>query len=409
VTGEQPHPWERAESSGEGQKGGLKRSALVELFFDLVFVFALTQLSSALVEHLNWYGSLQILLLTLAIWWVWSVTAWAADLYEPRRLGFQLLVIGIMFGVLIMATQVPEAFGHRGPAFACAYIASQTGRTGVLLVALRGHPRQRRPARVLFWFGVSAIPWIAGAIVGGWVRLLLWAVAVTVEYTSASLRWPTPWLGRSPGSDWNPAAEHLSERYRQILIVALGDTILSMGAAFSTASQGAGHIVALMISFLTTVLLWRIYSYQAGAWMAMSFKAQPDRPRRTGAHVARQLDWSHLVMICGIVGTAVGNDLAILHPFEHPRWSWVAFMVGGPTVFLCGRAVLGYVVFGYLAGPRMVGLTVLAITTPAMILLPPVFVAVTTMFVLLGVVAPEMPVVSGILKVKQPNPEAMDV
>jgi low temperature requirement protein LtrA len=363
----------------------LKRSTLAELFFDLVFVFALTQLSQALMRHLTWGESFRVLLLALAVWWAWSVTAWVTDLYDSQRPEIKLLIIGTMFGVLVMASAVPDAFDQRGMVFAAAYVTLQTGRALVLLLALGRHPLRRRPARVLFWFGVSAVPWITGAFVHGTSRVLLWALAVAVDYAAAMLGWPTPVLGRSPTSEWTLAAEHLSERYRQILMIALGDTILTMGSAYSAGRPQVGRTAALATAFITTVLLWQIYAYRAGARISTSFTSGANRARP-----ARELDWNHLAMVAGIVVTAVGNELVILHPFGHTRWSWIAVILGGPALFLTGRAHFGFVVFGYASRPRLIGLLVLAAMTPAMILLPPIVVALATDLVLIGVVAPDL-------------------
>jgi len=386
----------------------LRRSTLVELFFDLVFVFALTQLSQALIRHLTWGESVRVLLLTMAVWWAWSVTAWVTDLYESQRPGIQGLVIAVMFGVLLMASALPEAFDQRGLVFAGAYVTLQTGRTGVLLLALPGRRLRRGVARVLFWFGVASVAWLTGAFVHGTSRVLLWAVALAVDYGAAILRWPTPGLGRSSVSEWGLAAEHLSERYRQILIIALGDTVLTIGSTYSALRPQPGSTAALATAFATTVLLWRIYSYRAGARISTSFTSGAQRARP-----ARELDWNHLVMVAGIVVTAAGNETVILHPFGHIRWAWIAIILGGPALFLTGRAHFGYVVFGYLSRPRLVGLLVLVAMTPAMILLPPVIVALAVALVLIGVVSTDLPGLRTLLKTRQPpaenaNPAAGD-
>jgi low temperature requirement protein LtrA len=382
----------------------LRRSTLVELFFDLVFVFALTQLSQALIRQLTWGEFLRVLLLTMAVWWAWSVTAWVTDLYESQQPGIQWLVIAVMFGVLLMASALPEAFDQRGLVFAGAYVTLQTGRTVVLLLALPERGLRRGAARVLFWFGIASVAWLTGAFVTGTSRVLLWAVAVAVDYGAAALRWPTPGLGRSSVSEWGLAAEHLSERYRQILIIALGDTILTIGSTYSAERPQPGRTAALATAFVTTVLLWRIYSYRAGARISTSFTSGAQRARP-----ARELDWNHLAMVVGIVVTAVGNELVILHPFGHVRWAWIAVILGGPVLFLTGRAHFGYVVFGYLSRPRLVGLLVLAAMTPAMILLPPVIVALAVDLVLIGVISADLPGLRTLLKTRQPPPENADV
>ncbi|MGS2613476.1 low temperature requirement protein A [Micromonospora sp. LZ34] len=159
------------------------RTNFLELFFDLVLVVALAQLSHGLIQDLRWSGAFQTLVLLLAMWWVWTMTAWTTDLYDPRRPAIQLLVTATMLGSLVMVVAVPDAFGERGLVFAGTYVAIQVGRQLVLVLALRGHEVQRRSVRPLFWFGVSAVPWIAGAAVHGAARGTLW-------------HWRWPWTTR---------------------------------------------------------------------------------------------------------------------------------------------------------------------------------------------------------------------
>jgi low temperature requirement protein LtrA len=363
----------------------LQRSTLIELFFDLAFVFGLTQLSNALADHLTWTNAFHVLLLTMALWWAWSVTTWATDLYAQRP-GLRVLVIALMFGVLLLASAVPQAFQGRGLAFAVSYVGLQMSRTSVLLLATRRHPLRKRPARVLTWFGVSALLWLPGAFVHGTARVMLWTAAVVVDYGSANLGWPTPWLGRSALSEWDVVEEHLAERYRQILIIGLGDMILTMGLVYSSGPPRTLRTLALATSFVTTVLLWQIYAYRAGEHITTAFT-----PGSSRARPARKLDWDHLVMIGGIVVSAVGTKLIIAHPSGHTPWPALAVIVGGPALFLAGRIHFGHVVFGQLSMPRVYGLAALALLMPVLKLLPPILVAAATAAVMLAVISPDLP------------------
>jgi low temperature requirement protein LtrA len=363
----------------------LQRSTLIELFFDLVFVFALTQLSATLAANLDWSNAFKTLLLTMAVWWVWSVTTWATDLYAQRA-GLRALVIVLMFGVLLLSSAVPEAFAEGGLAFAVIYVALQMGRTSTLLLVTWQHPLSRRPARILFWFFVSATFWLAGAFLHESRRVILWAVAVGIEYTSANLGWPTPFLGRSALSEWDVIEEHLAERYRQILIIGLGDMVLTMGLVYAKGRPAATQTLALAASFATTVVLWQIYAYRAGERITTAFAPEIHRGRP-----ARKLDWDHLIMVAGIVVTAVGTKLVIAHPQGRAPWSWIVILLGGPALFLIGRIHFGYVVFGHLSMPRVVGLAVLGAMSPAMRLLSPVLTAISVTVVLLGIISPDLP------------------
>ena len=201
---------------GPGDPG---RATFLELFLDLVFVFALFQLSHGMLERLRWSGAFQAAVLLLAMWAVWNRTARIANRYDPRRPAIQLLVIGSMFGAFVLAIATPEAFRTRGLVFAGTYIAVQVGRN-LFLMVITSRDERRPEARQLFWYGVSILPWLTGAVAQGWARAVLWELAVTVEYTSFGLGLPTPGLGwaaharrrnlRSQGNSWPGGSGSLS-------------------------------------------------------------------------------------------------------------------------------------------------------------------------------------------------------
>jgi low temperature requirement protein LtrA len=356
------------------------RAVFLELFFDLVYVFALTQLTQTLLEHLDWSGAFQALVLFLALWWVWSVTAWITDLYDPKRAPIWLLVMATMLGSLIMAAALPNAFGTWGLIFAGAYVAIHLGRGLIFVPLLRGHEVQRRAVRVLFWFGMSAVPWIAGALVHGSARGALWTLAVGIDYLAGIIRYPVPKLGRSPTLEWPIVAEHLAERYRQFFIIVLGELILVTGLALSNTGFAPLRTAAFVVSFGTAVLLWRIYIFRAGELLpgAIAGSRDPDR-------LARMALNAHLVMVAGVVATAVGNELVIAHPLGHAKPAWIGAILGGPALFVAGRARFEYATFARVSRDRPIGLLVLAALAPAMVLVPPLLAAVAASAVLAGI------------------------
>ncbi|MEU8086577.1 low temperature requirement protein A [Micromonospora sp. NPDC049101] len=145
--------------------GQPKQATYVELFFDVIYIFILFRLSQALLNRLDWTGAYQTLILLLAVWWVWSYTNLVTDTLDSRLIHIQLLVIATMFGGLLISTTIPEAFEQRGMLFAIAYVAINLGRSSLLAIALRRDPLGCRPLRAVPWFVVSAVPWIAGALV----------------------------------------------------------------------------------------------------------------------------------------------------------------------------------------------------------------------------------------------------
>ncbi|WP_328422764.1 low temperature requirement protein A [Micromonospora sp. NBC_00389] len=360
--------------------GDPQRATFLELFFDLALIFALMQLSRGLIENLAWSGALQTVVLLLAVWWVWFTTAAITDRFDPQRPAIQLLVIATLVGSLVMGAALTEAFRDTGLIFAGATVVIHIGRGLFLLIALRGHEMRRTVGRLLFWSGVSAVPWIAGALAHGTTRGALWTLAVAVQYAAYALGFPTPGLGRAPRSELPNVAEHLAERYRQFFIIALGELILITGLAFNRSGFAADRSAAFVVSIATTVLLWRIYIYRAGELLSAAIAAAADPAR-----LARSASIAHLVMVAGIVVTAAGNELVIAHPFGHTQPAWIAVILGGPALFLAGRARFEYAVFGRVSRDRPIGLLVLAALTPAMLHVPPLLVALAATAVLAGI------------------------
>ena len=179
-----------------------QRATPVELFYDLVFVFILARLAEALLTDLRPLGAYRTLLLLLAVWWIWSYTNLVTETLDSRQPVVQMLIITIMLGSLVVATAIPEAFAGRGYIFAAGYVGIHLLRSGVLAVFLRHHQLRNRPLRGIFWFGLSGVLWLAGAGLDGGARILLWTVALGMDYLLPLARWPTPRIGRSPDWEW---------------------------------------------------------------------------------------------------------------------------------------------------------------------------------------------------------------
>jgi low temperature requirement protein LtrA len=359
---------------------GPRQTNFLELFFDLVFVVALAQLSQGLIDDLTWGGAFETLLLLLAMWWIWTITAWATDLYDPQQPAIQLLVTATMLGSSVMVVALPDAFGKRSLVFAGTYVTIHVGRQLFLVLALRGHEFQRRSKRLLFWFGVSAVPWLAGALVPGTARGLLWTLAVAVDYTAGLLRFPTPGLGRSSPSEYPILAEHLAERGRQLFIIALGELILVTTVTLSGRGFAADRTTAFVVSFVGTALFWRIYIHRAGELLPTAIATAPDPDR-----LARSAWVAHLIMLAGIVATAVGDQLVIAHPLGPTQPAWVAVILGGPALFLAGRAYFEFEVFRHVSSDQPIGLLVLAALALPMLFVPPILTAVAATAVLTGI------------------------
>jgi low temperature requirement protein LtrA len=360
---------------------GPPQATFLELFFDLAFVVALFQLTQGLIRDLRWSGAFQTLVLLLAVWFIWFSTAWMTDRLDPQRRPIQLVVIATLVGSLVMAAALPEAFGSRGLVFVGPLVAIQVGRVGVFVgLGVRGQKLDRDTMRPLFWAGLSALPWIAGALAHGTIRAALWTLATIIDYTAFVVGFPTPRLGRQPTSESPILAEHLAERYRQFLIIALGELFLVTGLAFSGSGITFYRSAAFVVSTATTLLLWRIYIHRAGELLsaAIAVAAKP-------ARLAQSASYAHLVMVAGIVVTAVGVELVIAHPLGHTGPAWIAVILGGPALFLAGRAHFEYLVFARVSRDRPIGLLILAALTPAMVFVPPLILAAAATAGLAGI------------------------
>ncbi|MET8040570.1 low temperature requirement protein A [Micromonospora sp. NPDC005215] len=343
------------------------RATFLELFFDLAFVVALTRVSQRfanLSDDTGWAlvtGFGRTLLLFLALWLIWSHTAWITSRYEPERPIIQAVVVGTMFAGLIMAVALPRAMEERALPFTAAYLMVMVVRPLVVAAALRGHPRRLVPFRLAVWASVSAPLWLAGALGPDHLRLPLWAAGLAVDYVAWALGWPLPWLGASEVGRWRIAGTHLADRYQQMFLIALGESILVIGVVFGGVDYSAERAAAFAVAFATSALLWRIYFHSAGLLLTDALEGAV-MPARLGAVLER----THLLIVLSVLVTAVGYELVIDHPFGQPRPSWLLFVVGGPMLFLVARMRLEWEVFGRVSRSQIIGLAVVLLFTPAL-------------------------------------------
>ncbi|MEU8283905.1 low temperature requirement protein A [Micromonospora sp. NPDC048905] len=344
------------------------RATFLELFFDLAFVVALTRVSqrfAGLSDDTGWAlvtGFGRTLLLFLALWLIWSHTAWITSRYEPERPIIQAVVVGTMFAGLIMAVTLSRAMEERALAFAAAYLMVMVVRPLVVAAALRGHPRRLVPFRLAVWASTTAPLWLAGALGPDRLRLPLWAAALAIDYLAWALGWPLPWLGASKVGRWRIAGTHLADRYQQVFLIALGESILVIGVVFGGTDYSYGRAAAFTVTFATSALLWRIYFHRAGLLLTDALE-RADMPGRLGTLLER----THLLIVFSVLVTAVGYELVIDHPFGQPRPGWLLFVVGGPMLFLVARMRLEYEIFGRVSRSRAIGFVALLLFTPALV------------------------------------------
>ncbi|MBH2578371.1 low temperature requirement protein A [Serratia marcescens] len=333
-----------------------------ELLFDLIYVFAVTQLSHYLLHHLTLTGALETLLLWFAVWLAWQYTAWVTNWFNPDTRQIRLLLFAIMLLGLFAAAALPQAFGERGLIFALFYVAIQVGRSVTVLRLLApGHPLKRNFHRILGWLCISAVFWIAGGLAEGNARLALWAVAVLCEYVSPMFGFRLPVLGRSDSSsEWTIEGHHLAERCQLFVIVALGETILITGATLSEMeSWNLPVLIASLVAFLGSLAMWWVYfdtSSKAGSHAI----SQTENPGQLGAY----FHYVHVALVGAIIVCAVANELVIAHPDGRIQNATAAVLLLGPALYLFANALYKRLVYHRFPLSHLVGLLALAVLAP---------------------------------------------
>jgi low temperature requirement protein LtrA len=359
------------------------RVTFVELFFDLVFVFAVTQLSHRLLEHFTPAGVAETALLLCAVWWLWIYTCWATNWLDPQTMPVRVMLFVLMLAGLVLSTSIPQAFGSRAFALAAAYVFMQVGRTLFILWALRRHSPAnfRNFQRIVTWLITSSVFWIAGAFAEGETRFALWALALAIEYGGPAMGFWTPGLGRSATSDWDIEGAHIAERCGLFIIIALGESILVTGATFAKMDWTLVTIGAFTAAFVGSVAMWWVY-FNIGAERASESIANSSDPGRT-ARLA--YTYIHLLIVAGIVVTAVGDELVLAHPAGHSDAKTAIAAIGGPALFLLGNILFKKTATGRPTLSHWIGLTLLALLATATPVLSPLALGAATTAVLVVV------------------------
>jgi low temperature requirement protein LtrA len=337
---------------------GHARVGFLELFYDLVFVFAITQLSHRLLKDVSIVNGLETLFLFVAVWWVWMYTTWAMNWLDPDNARVRLMVFALTFIGLVMSMAVPGAFAESGLAFALAYASMQVLRTAFIAWAAGPNRTMRLNfVRILIWFAVASLFWIAGAFVDGAARGALWLVALGVDLAGPIARFYTPVLGPSSTSDWDIEGEHMAERCALFIIIALGESRLVTGATFEKLAWTATNWLALVSVVAGTLAMWWAY-FDTGLERGAHHIAHSADPGAVGRRV---YTYFHAVIVFGIVVMAVGDELILAHPIGHLDASVIATVVGGPALYVFGnllfkREIAGFPPLSHLVGLGLLGL-----------------------------------------------------
>lgn len=314
--------------------GGHAPVHFLELFFDLVFVFAITQLSHFLKDHLTWTGFAQSLVLFLAVWWAWMYTTWATNWADPDRFEVRVMLLALMGLSLLMAVALPYGFSKYAGLFALSYVAMQVGRTLFMASILRrdNPSNSRNMVRIAIWFGLSGLFWLIGVLRPEEERIGWWLVAVLIEYMGPLALFPVPFFGRSATSDWDISGSHMAERCGLFIIIALGEGIIITGATFADAEKAAGPALAFALAFISSVLMWWLY-FDLGQKRGSDHISDNVEAGRVARNAYTYL---HMPIVLGIVIFAVADAKLLANWDKLADGKLALTMCGGGIVFLCG-------------------------------------------------------------------------
>jgi low temperature requirement protein LtrA len=278
---------------------------------------------------------------------------------------------------LVMSAAIPDAFGGRGVAFAAAYVGLQVLRSGFMVFAFRGERMARNYLQLLTWSCLAGGLWLGGALVHGDARLGTWIAAVVVDYAAPLHGFALPGLGRTPMSDWPLAGGHLAERNRLVLLIALGESILAVGATFAGTQWTSSTAAAFAVGFVATACLWWIYFAQAEEAAKIVQQAEDPARLARGAFA-----YAHGIMVGGVIVFAVAIELTITEPTANSQWAAAATLLGGSALYLAGNALYKRALLGGLATSRLLTVAALGCLLPLALVLNRLILSVLTMLVL---------------------------
>ncbi len=364
--------------------GASQRASTLELFYDLVFVFAITQVSHLLLEHLTWAGVLQSLIVLLAVYWSWNYTTWTTNELDTETVPVRLLLLALMLISLLMSVAMPQAFEAHALLFAGSYVAIQVGRHSFLTFAAAdsGTIERERAGSILTWFVVVGVLWVAGALLDGPERVVLWLVALALDYCAPLVTYWVPGRRRLPPATWNVGTEHFAERFGLFIILALGESIVITGATTSELDLDAARVIAFVMAFLGAAAIWWLYFTSVSTIGEHYLEVSENR-----TILARDAyTYLHVVFVAGIILSAVGDELVIAHPTEILPPYEVAAVAAGPAVYLFAQTLFGYRLTGLVYKTKLFGALACVVVGFVGLLVPALALAGLLIVVLVAVI-----------------------
>ena len=312
-----------------------ERVTYVELFFDLVFAFAIAQIAGVLTDEPTFFTIAQAVVITLAVWWVWVYTTWATNWLNPDARPVLWLLLALSATGLVISETIPSAFEGRRYVFVGAYLIYAALRTLGVIAAVR----RTAPAiaggqyRILGWTAVAGVLWVGGCLVPEPpLRLTLWAAAIILEYLGPVTLFWVPGLGQSSWSAWRIRGGHFSERAALFIIIVLGESILVIGTALASHELTLAVVAASLLAFGGAIVMWFLY-FAHGQDRGHEFISQR---AQTGPVARLSYTYLHVLLVIGLVATTHGAHLSLEKPLAVPDLPVTALVYLGPAVYLLG-------------------------------------------------------------------------
>ncbi len=305
-----------------------ERVTPLELFFDLVFVLAITQCTALMSHHPTWAGIAQGLLVLGMLWWAWTGYSWLTSVIDPEEGAVRLVMFGAMAALLLVSLCVPEAFGGLALAFALIYGAVRVAHIGLFILASPDDDGLRHSVLGLAVSTAIAVALLASAsLFDGPAQGALWVLALFLDMGG-------PYLFGSEG--WRLVPGHFAERHGLIVIIALGESIVAIGVgAEHTLNLGIGAAAVLGVA-LTAAMWWVYFDIVAIVSARRLAEAEPGRAQNEMARDS--YSYMHLIMFAGIVLAALGLKLTIGHFGDHLHGVPAFALLGGVAIYLLGLA-----------------------------------------------------------------------
>ena len=365
---------------------GRSSASTLELFYDLVFVFAVTQISHALLADLDWATAGQQLIVLLAVWTSWNYTTWTTNELDTEAPAVRAMVIAVMLASLLMAIAIPYAWGERALLFAGAYVAIQVGRHAFLafVCGSRGSAERLRASRILAWLCASGIFWIAGAVAPeGTARALLWIAAVAIDLAGPFFVYRIPGLPQLGLDTWEVVSEHFAERFQLFIIIALGESIVITGATTSELALDAKTVTALIVAFLGSAAFWWLYFNRGAGFAARALERSERRTK-----LARDLyTYMHIPLVAAIILFAIGDEIVIAHPGDELATAELVTLAAGPALFLTTLSMMRLRATGTPNRRRLVAAAAIVVIAAAGQGLPALALSALILAVLITVIA----------------------